>query len=134
MPGGIDESSIEALLDAAKAVYLRSHSPYSNFKVGAAVMTNTGEIFTGTNVENASYGLTICAERNAIAAMVSKLGAAKIAAVAVVAEHDNPVTPCGACLQVIAEFAAENCAIIAESGGKAVIKPFLELFPSPFSL
>lgn len=134
MTGGIDFPNAEALLSKAKAALSRSYSPYSNFKVGAAILTESGEVYAGTNVENASYGLTICAERNAIAAMVSNAGASKIIAVAVASGSGNPVAPCGACLQVIAEFAAENCAVITESEGRPSIVPFKGLFPAPFSL
>ncbi len=134
MTSGIEFSAAIALLDEAKAALMRSYSPYSNFKVGAALLTDSGGVFTGTNVENASYGLTICAERNAVAAMISNAGASKIVAVAVASEHDNPIAPCGACLQVIAEFAAENCVVIAEKEGQPSIVPFSGLFPSPFTL
>jgi cytidine deaminase len=88
---------------AAAAVHVRAnaHAPYSNFRVGAAVLTESGEIFTGCNVENASYGLTICAERVAVGAAVAA-GHKKIAAVAVVTAGGH--SPCGACRQVLCEF------------------------------
>ena len=96
----------EHLLKLARAAQQNAYAPYSKFRVGAAVLLENGEIFTGCNVENASYGLTNCAERSAIFAAVSKLGAAsvKVRAVAVVNDHDVPCSPCGACRQVIAEF------------------------------
>ena len=97
------------LLDLARATQQNAYAPYSKFRVGAAVLLENGEVFTGCNVENASYGLTNCAERSAIFAAVSKLGGAnvKICAVAVVNDQDLPCAPCGACRQVIAEFGPE---------------------------
>ena len=102
----ISSSQKESLLLLARAAQQNAYAPYSNFRVGAAVLLESGEIFTGCNVENASYGLTNCAERSAIFAAVSKLGGAnvKISAVAVVNDHDAACSPCGACRQVIAEF------------------------------
>lgn len=90
------------LLKAAAACARKAHAPYSRFHVGAALLTNDGEIIAGCNVENASYGLTICAERNAIFASVAR-GKRKFAAVAIVADAQLPY-PCGACRQVLAEF------------------------------
>ena len=96
----------DRLLDLAREAQQNAYAPYSKFRVGAALLLENGEILTGCNVENASYGLTNCAERSAIFAAVSKLGAAnvKIRALAVVNDHDVPCSPCGACRQVIAEF------------------------------
>ena len=93
----------EQLLDAATAVRLRAYAPYSNFQVGAALLAKDGRIFTGCNVENLSYGLTICAERNAIFAAVAA-GVREFDAIAIVADTREPVSPCGACRQVMAEF------------------------------
>ncbi len=94
------------LLALARAVQQNAHAPYSNFRVGAAVLLENGDIFSGCNVENASYGLTNCAERSAIFAAVSKLGSkqVRIKAIAVTNDHNVPCSPCGACRQVIAEF------------------------------
>src|SRR5579862_6343991 len=99
----------EELLNLARAAQANAYAPYSKFRVGAAVLLENGDVFTGCNVENASYGLTNCAERSAIFAAVSKLGGGnvKIRAVAVVNDHDVPCSPCGACRQVIAEFGPE---------------------------
>lgn len=96
----------ERLLALARAAQKNAYAPYSKFRVGAAVLLENGDVFTGCNVENASYGLTNCAERSAIFAAVSKLGGdkVKIRAIAVVNERDVPCSPCGACRQVIAEF------------------------------
>jgi cytidine deaminase len=102
-------SQKEYLLDLAREAQNNAYAPYSKFRVGAAVLLDDGQVFTGCNVENASYGLTNCAERSAIFAAVSKLGGArvKIRAIAVVNDRDLPCSPCGACRQVIAEFGPE---------------------------
>jgi cytidine deaminase len=93
------------LLKLARAATKRAYAPYSNFQVGAAVLLHDGAIFTGCNVENASYGLTICAERNAIfTAVAATARKPKIAALAVLNRRGAPCSPCGACRQVIAEF------------------------------
>ena len=91
------------LRDAAAAAREYAYVPFSKFKVGAALLTEDGKIFTGCNVENASYGLTNCAERTAIFKAVSE-GSTKFQAIAVIAECPQAVAPCGACRQVIAEF------------------------------
>ena len=93
----------QILIDAAIAARLRAYAPYSNFQVGAAVLAADGRIFTGCNVENLSYGLTICAERNAIFAAVAA-GVREFSAMAIVADTRQPISPCGACRQVMAEF------------------------------
>jgi cytidine deaminase len=95
----------ERLLAAARAMLARAYAPYSKFHVGAAVLTASGATYTGCNVENASYGLTICAERAAICAAVAAEGeAVRIRAVAVLNGNNVPCSPCGACRQVIFEF------------------------------
>lgn len=93
------------LIAAARAIRPRAYAPYSNFWVGAAVLAANGQIYTGVNIENASYGLTVCAERNAIGQMVGA-GQQQITAVAVATS--NGVTPCGACRQVLREFASAD--------------------------
>lgn len=107
-----------------------SYSPYSGFPVGAAILCDDGKIYTGTNVENRSYGLTICAERAAICTAVSS-GSLKIKAVAVFCpEADYPVSPCGACRQVISEFALPECRIIfSNANGDMVTTTIEDLFP-----
>ena len=123
------------LLQLARAAQQQAHAPYSKFHVGAAVLLENGEIFTGCNVENASYGLTNCAERTAIFSAVAKLGGpnVKIVAVAVVNSQDAPCSPCGACRQVIAEFGRN--AVIWYQGKNGIIESTMErLLPDSFSL
>ncbi len=101
------------LIEAAVQVRDHAYAPYSRFYVGAAVQTRSGEIHTGTNVENASYGLTICAERSAISAAIAhgaQSGDITQVAIAIAAKHNG--TPCGACRQVISEFASPDCQIV----------------------
>jgi cytidine deaminase len=125
----------ESLLAAARQALKRAHAPYSNFHVGAAVLTDQGEIFSGCNVENASYGLTNCAERSAIFTAVqgTKGAKLKIRAVAVVNGNDVPCSPCGACRQVIAEF-GENAITIFRGQRDYVEMSIQDLLPESFRL
>ena len=91
------------LISAATAARLQAYAPYSNFQVGAALLSKDGRVFTGCNVENLSYGLTICAERNAVFAAVAA-GVRDFEVIAIVADTREPISPCGACRQVMAEF------------------------------
>jgi cytidine deaminase len=122
------------LIERASSAKEKAYAPYSKFRVGAALMTDDGTIFEGCNVENASYGLTICAERNAAfqAAMHGKL---KIVAVAVASDDDSFITPCGACRQVIAEFSNGATEIIlTTSKGQYRSVKMSKLFPAPPAL
>ena len=124
----------EALLAAARAVRRRAHAPYSKFKVGAAVRDERGRIHVGCNVENASYGLTVCAERNAVAAAVAA-GARRIRAVAVASAARPPATPCGACRQVLAELGEPDTEVlIAGAGGPSRRTTLRALLPQAFRL
>ena len=118
------------LLAAALAARENAYAPYSKFKVGAAVETADGHIFTGCNVENASYGLTCCAERNAVFAAIGR-GARSFKALCVVADTEEPVAPCGACRQVLAEFPFEKI-ILANCKGLTKIMTVAELLPYGF--
>ena len=125
--------SIEAsLLRAARAAEDRAYAPYSQFKVGAAVLTASGRIFSGCNIENGSYGLTVCAERVAIFKAVLG-GERKVKAVLVYAGTVKLTPPCGACLQVISEF-AENPEIILSNGRSTKTYRLKELLPLGFRL
>lgn len=126
----MERAEVEKLLAAARAVRKRAYAPYSRFEVGAAVLADDGLIYVGANVENASYGLSLCAERAAVAAAVAG-GAVKILAVAVVA--GRPVSPCGACLQVIRELGPEAVVIWEDGAGGYEMKGVRELLPKPFS-
>ena len=108
------------LVKLARAALKNAYAPYSDFKVGAAILLKDGRIFTGCNVENASYGLTICAERNAIfAAVAASKRKPEIVAVAVLNHRGVPCSPCGACRQVIAEFGPK--AIVSYLGDKGIV-------------
>jgi cytidine deaminase len=121
------------LIAAAKAAQRNAHAPYSKFHVGAALLTKSGKVYTGVNVENASYGLTNCAERVAIGKAVSE-GHRKFRAIAVVAPS-SALSPCGACRQVMAEF-GEMVVICADSRNLRRVKVHLvsELLPHAFQL
>jgi cytidine deaminase len=94
---------MDLLTQAAKAVRERAHAPFSNFKVGAAIEDENGAIYTGCNIENASYGLTLCAERVAVFKAISE-GAGRLTRIAIVADTPTPTPPCGACRQILWEF------------------------------
>ena len=125
----------EMLLTVARNALKRAHAPYSNFHVGAAVLTDSGEVFSGCNVENASYGLTNCAERSAIftAVQQSKAEKLRIRAVAVVNREELPCSPCGACRQVIAEFGQETLVIFKGQQGYCEMS-IADLLPESFRL
>ena len=125
----------DSLLNAARQALKRAHAPYSSFRVGAAVLTDQGEVFTGCNVENASYGLTNCAERSAIFTAVQQTKADKlgIRAVAVVTGDDVPCSPCGACRQVIFEF-GHNAIVIFKGQKDYKEMSIQDLLPESFRL
>ncbi len=121
----------QALLDAAAQARLAAYAPYSKYKVGAAVLADDGRVYTGANVENASYGLTICAERAAIFA-AANAGARKLRAVAVVVGGRQPGRPCGACRQVIREFGTDVLVLMAGAEGGRAESTIAELLPASF--
>ena len=121
----------DRLIEAARAAQLHAHCPYSHYRVGAALETAEGVVFTGSNVENASFGLTICAERSAVFAAVSA-GARKFRRIVVATDSEPPGPPCGACRQVLAEFGSE---LEVESVGPTQSKRWTirELLPDAFT-
>ncbi len=128
-----DDTVQQQLLERARQARELAYAPYSNFKVGAAVLTATGEIFTGANIENASLGATICAERVTIFGAVAA-GQRRFTALAVMADTPDPVPPCGLCLQVIAEFSPDCAVLMATTSGQWRLLPLKELLPFAFRL
>ena len=120
------------LLEAALAGRERAYAPYSKFLVGAAVRAESGKIYTGCNIENASYGLTVCAERNALFSAVGA-GERKFTALCVVGDTEEPISPCGACRQVMAEFKVP-CIILANLKDDVKEYTLEELLPYGFTL
>jgi cytidine deaminase len=119
------------LIEAAKAVRENAFAPYSNFQVGAAVESDSGDIYTGCNVESASYGLTVCAERVAIWKGISR-GEKKFGRIAVVVDTEELTPPCGVCRQIIWEFCGDVPVILANLHGKTETVQMAELLPRAF--
>ncbi len=130
MKGTDKGKEIDELIKIAKEARERAYAPYSHFKVGAVLVTKNGKIFAGVNVENASYGLTNCAERTAIFKAVSE-GEKDFDTLVVVADTDKPVAPCGACRQVMAEFGNFRV-ILANTKGDWIETTVQELLPYGF--
>lgn len=129
------DPAIEALIAAAREAAANSYSPYSRFRVGAAIELTNGAIVTGTNVENVSYGLTICAEAAAIARAVAEYGPSmRIRAVAVTNLNDAPSPPCGACRQMLAEFIEPDALVAFPAAVGTCAMSFRELLPCRFEL
>jgi cytidine deaminase len=124
-------SENDILVAAAKQARENAHAPYSNFRVGAALRANSGRIFGGCNVENATYGLTVCAERIAIFKAISE-GERGFDAIAVSTDTDTLTPPCGACRQIIWEFCGDVPVILSNLKGKIEIIQMRDLFPKPF--
>lgn len=122
---------MNALVQAALAARENAHAPFSNFKVGAAVEDDQGRIHTGCNVENATYGLTLCAERIAIFKAISE-GARKFRRVAVAAATPTLTPPCGACRQILWEFCGDVEVTLVNLEGKSETIQMKDLFPRPF--
>jgi cytidine deaminase len=123
----------EALRDLATKTRANAHAPYSGFAVGAAVRADDGRVFVGVNVENASYGLTACAERNALSAAVAA-GARRFVALAVVGPESEPPAPCGACRQVLSEFPPAFEVRSYGTGGAVMRETTATLLPRAFVL
>jgi cytidine deaminase len=120
-----------ALIEAARRARRRAHAPYSHFKVGAALLSQSGQVFTGCNIENASYGLTVCAERVAIFKALSE-GVQEFARIAVVADTEALTPPCGACRQIIWEFCGNIPVILANLRGQSERHRMKSLLPQAF--
>lgn len=123
----------DQMFEVAATARSRAHAPYSNFSVGAAVLTEDGTIFPGCNVENSSYGLTICAERNAFARAVAD-GQKKAVAVAIIVDTPEPTPPCGMCRQTMAEFGEPGMEVRSRNlQGKELVSTLKGLLPHAFT-
>ena len=122
--------SDSVLMEAARVAREQAYAPYSAFQVGAALRSADGQVFSGCNVENISYGLTICAERAAIGYAVTK-GIRKFTELALIADSKEPVVPCGACRQVLAEFSPNLRIFSSTLNGKNAVFELRHLFPLP---
>jgi cytidine deaminase len=130
----LDAAVLERLREAATEAAARAYAPYSKFFVGAALLFDEGSIVTGCNVENVSYGLTSCAERNALFRAISERGAGpKIVAIAVTNRNGAPCPPCGACRQVMSEFVTADAVVTFPGERGWETRPFAEIFPLSFS-
>lgn len=129
-----DAALRDRLIKAARAAMKNAYAPYSHFKVGSALLTSGGKIFAGCNVENASFGVTNCAERTAIFSAVAQTGPKmEIRAIAIVNDHDAPCSPCGACRQVIYEFGPMATVFFLSAKGWKEL-PIADLLPEGFRL
>ena len=125
--------SPEKLISMAREAQVNSYSPYSGFKVGAALLTAKGKVYTGVNIENASYGLTICAERVAINTAVAA-GDKEFDTIAITGDHEGYTYPCGACLQVMAEFSPHLRILVTGKDNSYKELLLSDLLPQHFSL
>lgn len=121
------------LIKQAKEASQMAYAPYSNFRVGACVLTENGKTYKGCNFENASYGLSICAERNAIGSAIAD-GETKIKAIAIYSPNMYNCTPCGACRQVINEFKTDHTVVVTVSADEIITHTIEELLPGGFTL
>jgi cytidine deaminase len=121
----------KALAKHAAAARKHSHSPFSQFRVGAALLTKGGRVYTGCNIEISSYGLTVCAERTALFKAISE-GERKFTAIAVATDNEGYTPPCGACRQVIMDLAGDIDFVMTTRAGQMKVVKMKELFPNPF--
>ena len=124
------DTQFTGLIQSASEARLKAYAPYSRFAVGAAVQCRSGAIYVGTNIENISYGLTICAERIAMGSAVAA-GEREFVAIAVVADTVEPIVPCGACRQFLAEFSPDLIIVSATVDGNRKIENLSHLLPDP---
>jgi cytidine deaminase len=135
MMTSLAQAALDNLLEEAKKAAENSYSPYSGFKVGAALRLNNGKVVTGTNVENVSYGLTICAERAALVRAVSEFGSCiRIEAVAVANLNGAASPPCGACRQMLAEFAEHGAPVVFPAADGTRTMSFEQILPLGFDM
>lgn len=129
------DSELTELLECARQAALNAYAPYSGFRVGAALRLISGEIVTGANVENVSYGLTICAERSALVRAVSQFGPEiRIAAVAVTNLNNAASPPCGACRQMLSEFILPEAPVLFPAADGSRVMPFSAVLPLAFEM
>lgn len=121
----------EKLIERALEARQNAYAPYSNFKVGAALLTRSGRVYTGCNVENATYGLTVCAERVALWKAISE-GEREFTAVAIASAGERPASPCGACRQLLWEFCGDIEVLLASTEGARASHRLAALLPDPF--
>jgi cytidine deaminase len=133
MSNAVNKDTTRKLVETAKKVREHAYAPYSDYKVGAAVLAASGKIYRGCNIENSSYGMTLCAERVALSSAVAN-GERKLVAIAIVTDDDPPATPCGACRQVLSEFRKDLIIIAANLSGQQVRFKLSDLIPHPFEL
>jgi cytidine deaminase len=127
-----DAAAWNSLAAAARAVADNAYAPFSQFKVGAALLTSDGQVFAGCNVENRSFGLALCAERSAVAAWVAAGAPGTLQAAAVYAATSPPARPCGLCRETLAEFAEELPILLTNDRDEREIVQLSEIFPQPF--
>jgi cytidine deaminase len=132
-PNGVSELDLERLVEAARGAQAAAYAPYSRFQVGAAVLAESGQIYRGANLENASYGLSVCAERNAVAQAIFA-GERRLVACAVVTNASPPAAPCGMCRQVLAEFALDMPIVLSSTPAERCERTLGELLPHAFRL
>jgi len=127
----------QALIDSAREALKNSYSPYSEFKVGAALLCSDGSVYSGCNIENSSYSATVCAERTAFFKAISE-GKRDFSAIAIVGgkngDYSSPCTPCGVCLQVMSEFCGDGFKILLQNGDGITELTLKELLPNSFKL
>lgn len=131
-PGELPQHVVEELSRLARGAQQHAYAPASRFRVGAAVLADDGRMFAGCNVENASYGLTICAERSAVCAAVTA-GVRALRACVVVTDLVDPARPCGACRQVLAEFGPAMSIVLLGIGDRQIATALDRLLPDPFT-
>jgi cytidine deaminase len=127
----LENEKIQELVKQAQSAYRQAYVPYSHYPVGSAVLFSSGKIYSGCNVENASYGLTVCAERNAILHAVAQ-GERELKGIAIAVPTDNFPSPCGACRQVIREFAVDCPVILINGTGQIRLTSLKRLLPESF--